>query len=169
MARLTLSLLAAMLAFAGVAAASPLPGPDVTLAPRPAETDIARWSDEGAERLISLLTPEETAALGYDIEAEAAARGMAYSAVPVGPETGGAAADALALILAAQDGPVVIACASARRASHLYAASLIRSGAIEPGELDRIDPDLDWSPALLERLTADSRSDESAQTDANAH
>jgi uncharacterized protein (TIGR01244 family) len=169
MARLTLSLLAAALAFAGMASADPLPGPDVTLAPQPAQDDIARWADDGAARLVNLLTPEETAALGYDIEAEAAARGMAYSAVPVGPETGGAAADALAVILAAEDGPVVIACASARRASHLYAASLIRSGALGADELDRIDPDRDWSPALLQRLSADSGPGESAQTDTNGH
>lgn len=152
---------AAALALAGPAMAQPPPGPPATLAGEPGKADLDRWADDGAVHVISLLTPDETAALDYDISAAAQSRGLAYSALPVDARSDGATADALAAILADADGPVVIACGSGRRSSHLYAASLIRSGALTPDELDRIDPDMRWSPALLARLSADPAPEDS--------
>ncbi|MCH8490258.1 MAG: hypothetical protein LAT81_10070 [Oceanicaulis sp.] len=48
-------------------------------------------------------------------------------------------------------------------AAPLYAASRIRAGALTRSELHRIDPERDWNPALLDRLTGETQTGESAQ------
>lgn len=136
---------------------------DVSLEALPDAGSASRWSRERRTLVVSLLTPEETGRLGFDYPVDVMSQGMTYANVPVGQMTGPEAADALAAILADADGPVVIHCGTSVRASHLYAASLIRSGALTRSELDRIDPERDWNAALLDRLTGETPARESAQ------
>jgi protein tyrosine phosphatase (PTP) superfamily phosphohydrolase (DUF442 family) len=174
MTRLTAHMLAAAL-LAGTAgaasAAAQDPSParpdvqraDVSLEALPDAGSAGRWARERRTLVVSLLTGEETDRLGFDYPVDVMSQGMTYANVPVGQMTGPEAADALAAILANADGPVVIHCGTSVRASHLYAASLIRSGALTRSELDRIDPARDWNPALLDRLTGETPLRESAQ------
>jgi protein tyrosine phosphatase (PTP) superfamily phosphohydrolase (DUF442 family) len=136
---------------------------DVSLEALPDAGSAGRWARERRTLVVSLLTGEETDRLGFDYPVDVMSQGMTYANVPVGQMTGPEAADALAAILANADGPVVIHCGTSVRASHLYAASLIRSGALTRSELDRIDPARDWNPALLDRLTGETPARESAQ------
>jgi len=170
MNRLTAALLAAPAAAVAPGSAQDQSGTrldaqrtDINLEARPDQASAGRWSREGRTLAVSLLTGEETESLGFDYPVDVMSEGMSYANIPVDRMTGPEAADALAAILADAEGPVVIHCATSNRAAHLYAASLIRSGALTRAELDRIDPDRDWSPALMDRLTGETPAGESAQ------
>jgi len=140
-----------------------LPGPDVRLEDRPLQSDITEWAGENRSLVINLLTDPEIDALGYDLPVSVMSTGAAYANIPVSRMTGPEAADALTQILAQADGSVVINCGSATRASHLYAASLIRSGALNRTELSRIDADRDWNEDLLDRLIGETNSADTSQ------
>ncbi|MCC5997133.1 MAG: hypothetical protein JJU18_12280 [Oceanicaulis sp.] len=175
MIRLTAAMLAAVLLAAPAAALPPdaaqgqsgtwpdIQRTDISLEARPDQASAGRWARERRTLVISLLTAPETESLGFDYPVDVMSEGMTYANVPVSQMTGPEAADALAAILADADGPVVIHCGTSVRAAHLYAASLIRSGALTRGELHRIDPGRDWNPALLDRLTGETPDRESAQ------
>ena len=160
-----LAALACALPAAAQTVVDDLPGPVVVLEDTPSESDFTAWSEDGAGQVINLLTLEETEGLDFDLPNAAAENGLAYANIPVGENTGAEAADQLALLLAAAPDRVVINCASSRRAAHVYAAAMIRGGQIDRGELDRIDPDRQWSEALLERLLTASESGESLHPD----
>lgn len=139
------------------------PRPDVRLEALPERGDARQWANEGRTTVINLLTEPEMEALGFDYASSVMESGMIYANVPVGRMTGTEAADAVARILADADGPVVINCGTATRASHVYAASLIRSGEIERDALHTIDPEREWNEALLDRLLGETDNAESAQ------
>jgi len=103
---------------------------EVWLASQPNEHDLDAWAAAGARTVINSRTPEETAGLPFDLAAAVEARGMRYVEMPIGGAYGADPAHtrALADILDAADGPVVMHCRSGTRSAHLYAAHLISSG-----------------------------------------
>ncbi|GGG98192.1 MAG TPA: hypothetical protein DF715_16950 [Oceanicaulis sp.] len=141
---------------------TPLPG-DVRFEARPDATDARSWAREGHTTVINLLTEPEIEALEFDYAGSVMQNGMIYAHVPVGRMTGTEAADAVARIMAETDGPVIINCASATRASHVYAASQIRAGNITRDQLHTIDPEREWNQDLLSRLLGETPGTESAQ------
>ena len=148
--------LAATLAAAGLlsgaAGAQTLNDPEVSFAGLPDEAQVEAWADQGVTRVVTLLTPEETAAMDYDLPNAVASEGMIHSWIPTSRQSGDEVSAYLADVLARAEGPVAIHCRSGTRASHAYAAALIREGVIEPGELDRIDPDREWREDLVDQL-----------------
>ena len=131
------------------------PAPEIVdLAGVPNEADLDRWSAQGATRVVTLLTEAEMEAMDYDLADAVAARGMIHSIVPTGREAGTLTADQLAAVLGDAGGPVVIHCRSGVRASHLYAASQIRQGALDPQNYRSAAPDRDqWREELVERYS----------------
>ena len=77
--------------------------------------------------VVNSRTPEETAALAFDIRAAVESRGMRYAELPIGGASGASPAltGELSGLLSASDGPVVLHCRSGTRSAHLYAAYLI--------------------------------------------
>lgn len=136
---------------------------DVRFEDRPSQSDARQWSQDGNTTVINLLTDGEIEALDFDYAGSVMANGMIYAHVPVGRMTGSEAAEAVARIMAETDGPVVINCASATRASHVYAASQIRAGNITRDQLHLIDPEREWSQPLLSRLLGETPQSESTQ------
>lgn len=136
---------------------------EVRLEARPGRTSAEGWAEDGRTLVINLLTEREIAALGFDYAGTVMQNGMIYANVPVGQMTGSEAADAVARILAEADGPVVINCGTSTRASHVYAASQIRAGAITREQLHLIDPEREWNQAFLSRLLGETPVPESAQ------
>lgn len=136
---------------------------EVRLEARPDHQSASTWSADGGTMVINLLTEPENEALGFDYAQTVMASGMIYANVPVGRMTGSEAADAVARIMAEADGPVVINCGSSVRASHVYAASLIRAGTITRDQLHLIDPDREWNQDYLSRLLGETPQPESAQ------
>jgi len=163
MHRLVLSAaLLAVMAVPALAQQTPL-REDVRFEARPAEGDARAWAQDGNTTVINLLTEAEIEALGFDYAGTVMRNGMVYANVPVGATTGSEAAEAVARIMAQTDGPVVINCASATRASHVYAASQIRAGHIRRDQLHLIDPERTWNEALLSRLLGETPEPESTQ------
>ena len=100
---------------------------EVWLASQPSEADLDAWAAAGAVLVVNSRTPEETAALPFDMRAAVESRGMRYAELPIGGPSGAspALAGELTDLLAASDGPVVMHCRSGTRSAHLYAAYLI--------------------------------------------
>lgn len=131
------------------------PAPEIVdFAGVPSPADLDRWSAQGATRIVTLLTEDEIAAMDYDLADAVAGRGMIHSIVPTGRDAGTLTADQLAAVLGDAAGPVVIHCRSGTRASHLYAASQIRQGALDPQDYARAAPQRDqWREDLVERYS----------------
>lgn len=136
---------------------------DVRFEARPTGGEARTWARDGNTTVINLLTAPENEALGFDFAGSVMENGMIYAHVPVGRMTGSEAADAVARILAEADGPVVINCASAVRASHVYAAAQIRAGNITRDQLHLIDPGREWNQDFLTRLLGETAEAESGQ------
>ncbi|MGD2131985.1 MAG: sulfur transferase domain-containing protein [Maricaulaceae bacterium] len=101
----------------------------VIIAGQPDEAAFEALPAQGVTTVINLRTPQEMSSrVPFDEEAKAAELGLNYSTIPLGgddyPYTPDAV-DALAAILADADGDVLLHCASARRASYLWAAYLV--------------------------------------------
>lgn len=136
---------------------------EVRFEARPSAGEARNWSRQGNTTVINLLTEPENEALGFDYAASVMENGMIYAHVPVGRTTGSEAADAVARIIADTDGPVVINCGSAVRASHVYAAAQIRAGNITRDQLHLIDAEREWNQDFLNRLLGETPEAESAQ------
>lgn len=106
----------------------------VFIAGQPDGADFDAWAAAGVTTVVNLRSRAEIARRAEDPAGAAAARGLAYRAIPMGRNDGYDPAQraALTALLAAADGPVVLYCRSGRRAAHLYAAHLVVQG-----ELDR--------------------------------
>lgn len=146
------AMLAALALLTGASAAQSLQNVEVRFEGVPDEARVEAWSKAGVNHVVTLLTAEEIGAMSFDLDDAIAGSGMMSSWVPIGRQSGSEAADYLAEILADAEGPVVIHCRSGTRASHAYAASLIRAGVIGPTQLDQIDPGREWRDALVTQL-----------------
>jgi len=105
-------------------------GDDLFIAGQPTEKALRELRAKGVTTVVNLRMPEEMARVGFDEAALVQALGMKYvhipmrgtAANPYGPRQ----LDAFVAALDAADGKVLLHCTIAWRASHLYAAYLIR-------------------------------------------
>ena len=127
---------------------------NVVLAPQPAAADFADLQKAGIQRVINLRAPEEMASLGFDAEAAAKAAGLGYATLPIAGSGGFSPAvlDAFSKAMAEGEGDLLLHCGSGTRASHLYAAWLVRERGLSPQEaMERVAPLGLW-PLPMERL-----------------
>jgi len=105
-------------------------GDDLFIAGQPTEKGLRELQAKGVRTVVNLRMPEEMARVGFDEAALAKELGMTYvhipmrgtAANPYGPKQ----LDAFAAALDAADRKVLLHCTVAWRASHLWAAYLIR-------------------------------------------
>ncbi|MBD9480413.1 sulfur transferase domain-containing protein [Pseudoxanthomonas sp. PXM02] len=137
------------------------PQPGLHTGGQPSVEDLARLKSEGVRTVIDLRGPQEDR--GYDEAAEARALGLAYIALPITGKDDITAAKAKALgdVLRAQDGDVLLHCASGNRVGALLALDAMASGASkeEALELGRKAGLKSLEPVVVERLAAPEQND----------
>src|SRR5690348_12788099 len=103
---------------------------DVFIGGQPTEAGLREMREQGVTTVVNLRTPEEMKRIGFDEAALAKELGMKYVHIPMrGTATnpyGPKQLDAFVAALNAADGKVLLHCTVAWRASHLWAAYLIR-------------------------------------------
>jgi uncharacterized protein (TIGR01244 family) len=105
-------------------------GDDMFIAGQPTEKALRDLRAKGVTTIVNLRMPEEMTRVGFDEAALAKELGMRYVHIPMrgsaenpyGPKE----LDAFAAAMASADGKVLLHCTVAWRASHLWAAYLIR-------------------------------------------
>ncbi len=103
----------------------------VYIAGQPSAKALEEMKAEGVKRVINLRTEAEMAnrdVVPFDEAEKLDALGMEYVLIPQGPEETltPAAVDAFAAAMADADGKVLVHCGSGVRASHMWAAYLVR-------------------------------------------
>jgi uncharacterized protein (TIGR01244 family) len=105
-------------------------GDDMFIGGQPTEKALRDLRARGVTTVVNLRMPEEMARVGFDEAALAKELGMKYVPIPMRgtPENpyGPKQLDAFAAAMASADGKVLLHCTVAWRASHLWAAYLIR-------------------------------------------
>jgi len=105
-------------------------GNDMFVAGQPTEKALRELRAKGVTTIVNLRMPEEMARVGYDEAALAKELGITYVYIPMAgtPENpfGPKQLDAFAAAMASANGKVLLHCTIAWRASHLWAAYLIR-------------------------------------------
>ncbi|HUR32480.1 MAG TPA: sulfur transferase domain-containing protein [Vicinamibacterales bacterium] len=105
-------------------------GDDMFIGGQPTEKAIRDLRAKGVTTIVNLRMPEEMARVGFDEAALAKELGIRYVHIPMRgtPENpyGPAQLDTFASAMASADGKVLLHCTVAWRASHLWAAYLIR-------------------------------------------
>jgi uncharacterized protein (TIGR01244 family) len=105
-------------------------GDDMFIGGQPTEKALRDLRAKGVTTVVNLRMPEEMAQIGFDEAALVKELGMKYVHIPMRgtPENpyGPKQLDAFAAAMAAADGKVLLHCTVAWRASHLWAAYLIR-------------------------------------------
>jgi uncharacterized protein (TIGR01244 family) len=105
-------------------------GDDMFIAGQPTERALRELSAKGVTTIVNLRMPEEMARVGFDEAALAKELGMRYVHIPMRgtPENpyGPKELDTFAAAMSSADGKVLLHCTIAWRASHLWAAYLIR-------------------------------------------
>jgi uncharacterized protein (TIGR01244 family) len=105
-------------------------GDDMFIGGQPTERALRELKARGVTTIVNLRMPEEMARVGFDEAALAKELGMKYVHIPMrgtaenpyGPKQ----LDTFAAAMASADGKVLLHCTIAWRASHLWAAYLIR-------------------------------------------
>jgi uncharacterized protein (TIGR01244 family) len=105
-------------------------GDDMFIAGQPTEKALRELKAKGVTTVVNLRMPEEMARIGFDEAALVKELGIKYVYIPMrgtpdhpyGPKE----LDTFAAAMAAADGKVLLHCTIAWRASHLWAAYLIR-------------------------------------------
>lgn len=126
---LVLSFLLALGApFAAAAADFAQPQPGLHTGGQPSQEDLAQLQSAGVRTVIDLRGTQEDR--GYDESAEARRLGMAYIALPIAGKDDITPANAKALgdLLRAQDGDVLLHCASGNRVGALLALDAAAHG-----------------------------------------
>ena len=105
-------------------------GNDMYIAGQPTADGIRQLHDQGVTTVVNLRTPSEMARIGFDEAALVASLGMTYVYLPVRGDSlypySPATLDKLAAAMKDAKGGVLLHCTVAWRASHLWAAYLIR-------------------------------------------
>jgi uncharacterized protein (TIGR01244 family) len=105
-------------------------GDDLFIGGQPTEKALRELRAKGVTTIVNLRMPQEMARVGFDEAALARELGMRYVHIPMRgtPENpyGPKQLDEFAAAIAAADGKVLLHCTIAWRASHLWAAYLIR-------------------------------------------
>jgi uncharacterized protein (TIGR01244 family) len=109
-------------------------GDDMFIGGQPTEKAIRELRTQGVTTIVNLRMPEEMARVGFDEAVLAQELGIRYVHIPMRgtPENpyGPKQLDAFAAAMASADGNVLLHCTIAWRASHLWAAYLIRERGI---------------------------------------
>lgn len=112
-------------------------GDDMFVGGQPTERAIRELHAKGVTTIVNLRMPEEMARVGFDEAALAKELGIRYVHIPMrgSPENpyGPNELDTFAAAMASADGKVLLHCTVAWRASHLWAAYLIRERAVPVG------------------------------------
>src|SRR5262245_15912031 len=105
-------------------------GDDMFSEGQPTEKALRELRAKGVTTIVNLRMPEEMARVGFDEAALARELGMRYVHIPMRGSAenpyGPKALDAFAAAMASADGKVLLHCTIAWRASHRWAAYLIR-------------------------------------------
>jgi len=109
-------------------------GDDMFIAGQPTEKALRELKAKGVTTIVNLRMPEEMARVGFDEAALARELGIRYVHIPMrgtadnpyGPKE----LDAFATAMASADGKLLLHCTIAWRASHLWAAYLIRDRSV---------------------------------------
>jgi len=105
-------------------------GDDLFIAGQPTEKALRDLRARGVTTVVNLRMPEEMARIGFDEAALVKELGMKYVYIPMSGSAenpyGPKQLDAFAAAMSAADGKVLLHCTIAWRASHLWAAYLIR-------------------------------------------
>ena len=105
-------------------------GDDMFIGGQPTEKALRDLRAKGVTTIVNLRMPEEMTRVGFDEAVLASELGMRYVHIPMNgtPENpfGPKALDTFAAAMASADGKVLLHCTIAWRASHLWAAYLIR-------------------------------------------
>jgi uncharacterized protein (TIGR01244 family) len=105
-------------------------GDDMFIGGQPTEKALRDLKAKGVTTIVNLRMPQEMAQIGFDEAALVKELGMKYVYIPMRgtPENpyGPKELDTFAAAMAAADGKVLLHCTVAWRASHLWAAYLIR-------------------------------------------
>jgi uncharacterized protein (TIGR01244 family) len=105
-------------------------GDDMFIGGQPTERALRELRGKGVTTVVNLRMPQEMERVGFDEAALVKALGMKYVHIPVvgTPENpyGPKQLDAFTAAMASADGKVLLHCTIAWRASHLWAAYLIR-------------------------------------------
>ncbi|MGH7615700.1 MAG: beta-lactamase hydrolase domain-containing protein [Gemmatimonadaceae bacterium] len=111
-------------------------GEDLYIAGQPTADALRDLHKRGVTTVVNLRTPEEMKNIGFDEAALVASLGMKYVFLPVRGDDefpyAPATVTAFSRALAEANGPVLLHCTVAWRASHLWAAYLIRERGISP-------------------------------------
>jgi uncharacterized protein (TIGR01244 family) len=109
-------------------------GDDMFVGGQPTEKALRELRAKGVTTIVNLRMPQEMAQVAFDEAALAKELGMRYVHIPMNgsPENpyGPKALDAFAAAMASADGKVLLHCTIAWRASHLWAAYLIRDRSV---------------------------------------
>lgn len=122
------TLLVGCASFAAQATDFTQPQPGLHTGGQPSQDDLARLKSEGVRTVIDLRGAQEDR--GYDEAAEARRLGLAYIALPIAGKDDVTPANAKALgeLLKAQDGDVLLHCASGNRVGALLALDAVARG-----------------------------------------
>jgi uncharacterized protein (TIGR01244 family) len=105
-------------------------GDDMFIAGQPTEKALRDLKAKGVTMVVNLRMPEEMARVGFDEAALVKELGMKYVYIPMRGSSenpyGPKELDAFSAAMASADGKVLLHCTIAWRASHLWAAYLIR-------------------------------------------
>ena len=105
-------------------------GDDMFIGGQPTEKALRDLRARGVTTVVNLRMPEEMARVGFDEAALTKELGMRYVHIPMSGTAenpyGPKALDTFAAAMASADGKVLLHCTIAWRASHLWAAYLIR-------------------------------------------
>jgi uncharacterized protein (TIGR01244 family) len=105
-------------------------GDDMFIGGQPTENALRELKAKGVTTVVNLRMPEEMARVGFDEAALVKALGIKYVYIPMRGTAanpyGPTQLDAFATAMAEADGKVLLHCTIAWRASHLWAAYLIR-------------------------------------------
>ncbi|MGC4081981.1 MAG: sulfur transferase domain-containing protein [Vicinamibacterales bacterium] len=105
-------------------------GDDMFIGGQPTEKALRELRAKGVTTIVNLRMPEEMTRIGFDEAALAKELGMRYVHIPMRGSAenpyGPAQLDQFAAAMASADGKVLLHCTIAWRASHLWAAYLIR-------------------------------------------
>jgi protein tyrosine phosphatase (PTP) superfamily phosphohydrolase (DUF442 family) len=130
----------------------------VFIAGQPGEEAVRELPARGITAVVNLRTPAEMSdpdRVPFDESSLLAELGVAYAWIPLGgdehPYTP-AAVDSFAAVLARHRGLVLLHCAAGWRASHLWAAYLVRHEGWRPGEAYRRAEQIGVSELPLARL-----------------
>ena len=135
-------------------------GDDMFIGGQPTEKALRELKAKGVTTVVNLRMPEEMARVGFDEAALVKELGIKYVHIPMrgtadhpyGPKE----LDAFAAAMASADGKVLLHCTIAWRASHLWAAYLIRERTVPVAEAlaqttaSRISPGSWWVQSCWE-------------------